>query len=114
MGVRCAIENGETLHVISLFTNEGAIILQGVNATFSGGTITNYSGTIEGLGRVTNEVFNVGSIRAEGGRLTLSAPNNSNNAGGRIEAPAGGAVFSRKAWRRVLATSPGRWHAGQQ
>jgi hypothetical protein len=94
-GGELRIENGSSLRILMApgpIGNSGTIVLKGSNATLSGDTIVNY-GTIRGLGTVNNPVTtnNLGTIRAEGGQLTLSAAGSSTT--GSIQAPDGATVF---------------------
>lgn len=92
-GGELRVDNGATLAVQSAFSSTGSIHLRGIDATMTGGTITN-TGSIFGIGRVANQVANAGgAIRAEGGQLTLAASGSTNtgfaggvDTAGRIEA----------------------------
>jgi autotransporter-associated beta strand protein len=92
-GGELRVDDGATLQVTNDFASDGTIVLAGPNATLSGGQITN-TGTIRGQGRVNNVVDNqggTGTIRAEGGTLTLTA--NHGDLEGFIEAGAGAEVL---------------------
>jgi hypothetical protein len=72
--------------------SSGSIVLQGINAALTGGILEN-SGTISGIGRITNRLNNSGVIRPEGGTLTISGLLATNTSTGSIQLPAGAAVF---------------------
>jgi fibronectin-binding autotransporter adhesin len=91
-GGELRVDDGAGLAVTNAFTTNGIIHLAGINASMSGGTITNH-GTIFGRGRLTNTLVNNGVVRAEGGVLTLVSAFSTNPAGGRLEAPAGGQLL---------------------
>ncbi len=92
VGGELRVSDSATLNVIANFTSAGAIVLHGVNAQLTGGSVTN-SGTISGIGRVSNTVVNSGVIRAEGGQLTIAGASNSNAVGAQIQVAAGNTVF---------------------
>lgn len=69
------------------------VSLQGAGAKLSGSTISNFT-AIRGAGEISNQVVNSGLIRAEGGQLTLSNPNNANLSAGQIQAGANTVRFS--------------------
>ncbi|MCC6126554.1 MAG: PEP-CTERM sorting domain-containing protein [Pirellulales bacterium] len=77
------VEDDAKLSIQTAFTNYGLIDLGGAGAVFSGGTITNLS-TIQGAGRLTNNIANNSVIRAAGGPLTLVGTA-TNAATGRLE-----------------------------
>ena len=85
------------------FTTSGVVLLSGPNASVAGATLDN-SGTIRGQGRISNSVNNFGSIRAEGGRLTLSGPGGVNGNTGQLETRAGTELF----YTQGLAENLGR------
>jgi autotransporter-associated beta strand protein len=74
-----------------LIPNQGLITLTSQSAVLAGSPINN-TGTIQGQGRITNPIsINTGTIRAEGGQLTMAAAGSTNN--GTIEVPTGATVF---------------------
>src|SRR5439155_25592649 len=73
-----------TLTVIPIFTNAGQIELHDVSANLRGGAITNNQ-TIEGVGRLSSNTVNNGTIEAIGGTLTI-AGTLSNSASGLLAA----------------------------
>jgi hypothetical protein len=91
-GGELRVDDGATLQVTSDFASDGTIVLAGPNANLSGGQITN-TGTIRGHGRINNLVQNDdgGTIRAEGGTLTLAAQTFRSD--GRIEAGPGAEIL---------------------
>jgi hypothetical protein len=91
-GGEMKVDDGAGINVLSTLYNDSTIILNGSNATFSGGTIFN-EGTILGQGRVSNSVDNDGTVRASGGTLTLTGFNFTNHPTGRIEALNDSTVF---------------------
>ena len=91
-GGEMKVDDGAGINVLSTLYNDSTIILNGSNATFSGGQIWN-EGTIIGQGRVSNQVDNDGTVRASGGTLKLSGFNFNNNPTGRIEALEDSTVF---------------------
>jgi T5SS/PEP-CTERM-associated repeat protein len=91
-GGEMRVDNGAGINVLSPLYNTGTIALNGSNATFSGGTISN-TGTILGQGRVSNQVNNDGTIRASAGTLTLAGSSLTNSGTGRIEVLNNSTVF---------------------
>jgi T5SS/PEP-CTERM-associated repeat protein len=91
-GGEMKVDDGAGINVLSPLFNEGTIVLNGSNATFSGGQISNM-GTILGQGRVSNQVDNDGIVRASGGTLTLAGHGSINHIFGRIEALNDSTVF---------------------
>jgi len=88
-GGELRIANNSTLTVTNPFSSSGGVVtLQGSNASFTGGAITN-TGTIQGAGRLTDSLVNTGIIRANGGQLIFSAAGIVNNAPGQIQAVSG-------------------------
>jgi hypothetical protein len=93
-GGEIRIQNAATLTSQLAFPNSGTVLLQGAAATLAGGAIAN-TGTISGLGRVSNVLHNAGVIQALGGTLTLAAAGKTNGAAtdsspeGEIQADAG-------------------------
>lgn len=87
-GGELRVDDGSGLQVTGAFASSGTVALKGVDATLSGGDIS-HSGTLKGVGRVTNRVLNSGTIRPEAGELTLSAASNTNTASGRIQIATG-------------------------
>jgi T5SS/PEP-CTERM-associated repeat protein len=87
-GGEIRIDTGSSLAVNSAFANSGTIVLKGATSVLSGGTVTN-TGSISGLGRVSNAVLNSGTVRAEGGLLTVAGASCTNTASGRFEVAAG-------------------------
>jgi MYXO-CTERM domain-containing protein len=69
------------------FTNNGIVAPSGVTANMSGGAIANAS-TIQGFGKMNNNVTNTGTIEAAGGTLIFTG-SVANNAGGLITASSG-------------------------
>lgn len=61
-----------SLRIGSPWTNEGTVWLEADDSLLCGGDVTN-AGLIHGRGRMASQVINAGTIRAEGGLLTLSA-----------------------------------------
>lgn len=102
-GGELRLDDNATLNVASVFASSGTIVLNGANSILNGGAIT-HTGTLRGQGRVSNVVLNSGTVRSEGGTLTLVALGNTNAAGGRIEAGAGSQVL----YSRGLATNAGQ------
>ena len=51
------------------------------------------TGTVAGIGRVSNKFVNAGILRAEGGQLTLSAADIFNSSNGQVQAATGNTVF---------------------
>ncbi|MBM4017213.1 MAG: PEP-CTERM sorting domain-containing protein [Planctomycetes bacterium] len=96
------VENASTLSVGTALANAGTVLLKGDAATLACGPLVN-TGTIRGKGRLAGAVANGGILRAEGGQLTVSGPGSTNAAAGRIEIPAGAAVF----FTQGLATNSG-------
>jgi len=84
------------------FASDGTIVLKGAGAIVAGGAISN-TGTISGLGRVSNSVSNSGTIRAEAGQLNLSGASATNTASGQIQAATGTTIF----YTQGLATNAG-------
>lgn len=107
-GGELRIQNAATLNSPLAFPNSGTVLLQGPAATIAGGALAN-TGTISGLGRVSNAVDNAGVIQAVGGTLTLSAAGCTNDAAtdtnpdGQIQAGAGAAII----FSQGLATNAG-------
>jgi autotransporter-associated beta strand protein len=66
------IAGDATLNITGAFSSAGAITLQDINASLTGGALAN-TGTISGLGRVTNALTNNGAVEALGGTLTFSS-----------------------------------------
>lgn len=66
------VGNNQTLNLAAGVENYGDVILGGSRAILSGGGFSN-NGLIAGLGRVSNDLYNYeqGTVRAEGGTLTL-------------------------------------------
>lgn len=91
-GGEMRVDNDAGINVLTPFSNAGTVVLNGSDATFSGGTITN-TGTISGQGWVSNSVTNSGTVRSSGGKLTLAGSGFTNNGTGRIEASEGFTVF---------------------
>jgi hypothetical protein len=92
-----------TLNLQPNFLNTIPISIQGGGARLVGGTITNNS-TIKGAGQIGNRILNSGVIRADGGELTLTAANNSNAAGGLLQANTGNTIT----FTSGLATNQGQ------
>ncbi len=100
-GGEIRVQNSATLTSPLAFPNSGTILLEGAAATLAGGALAN-TGTISGLGRVTNQTDNDGVIQAIDGTLTLAAAGNTNDAatgsdpGGQIQVGTGcGVIFSQ-------------------
>jgi T5SS/PEP-CTERM-associated repeat protein len=91
-GGEMRVDNDAGINVLTPFSNAGTVILNGSDATFSGGTITN-TGTISGQGWASNSVTNNGTVRSSGGKLTLAGSGFTNSGTGRIEALADSTVF---------------------
>jgi hypothetical protein len=97
-GGELRIQNAATLTSQLPFPSDGTILLQGAAATLAGGAISN-TGTISGLGRVSNSIDNGGVIQAFGGTLTLAAAGITNDVatgaspGGQIQAGSGSTIF---------------------
>ncbi|HSZ59597.1 MAG TPA: choice-of-anchor tandem repeat NxxGxxAF-containing protein, partial [Tepidisphaeraceae bacterium] len=92
VGGQILIENGGSLNSTIPFTNTGSITLNGGAAQLGGGAITN-TGTVSGVGQVSSQVLNSGTVRADGGQLILSAAGNTNAASGQLEATSGSTLF---------------------
>ena len=75
------------LAINTAWINQGQVNLLGSGAALGGATITN-NGTISGNGLVSAIVSNFGTVRAEGGTLSLEGAG-SNTAGGQIQAATG-------------------------
>jgi hypothetical protein len=75
------------LAINSAWTNLGQVNLAGSGAVLGGGTVTN-NGTISGNGVVSSAVSNSGTLRADGGTLSLEG-SDTNAAGGQIQAANG-------------------------
>lgn len=111
------IDAGQQLNVTSGFTNSGLISLRGADAMLGGGTISN-TGLIEGRGRITNVMFNLGVIRSSG-TLVLAGPVSGNGVpvsnSIRYEVPIGteilatGGILSNVG---VIAIDGGRFEVG--
>lgn len=69
------------------FTNNGIVAPGGVTANMTGGAISNAS-TIQGFGKINNNVTNTGTIEAAGGTLIFSGTI-ANSAGGILTASSG-------------------------
>ncbi len=94
-GGEIRIDAGSNLAINSSFVSSGTIVLAGAGSALSGGAVNN-SGSISGLGRVANSVLNNGTIRAEGGTLTVAGTSCTNGTAGRVEVAAGStAQFSQ-------------------
>ncbi len=91
-GGEMRVDDGAGINVLTPLFNDGTIVLNGSNATFSGDTILN-TGTILGQGWFSNSVDNDGTVRASGGTLTLAGSDFTNNSTGRIEALDDSTVF---------------------
>ncbi len=77
------IANNSTLTSGTAFPNSGTMELEGPNSALNGGAITN-SGSITGVGRISNPVLNSGEVEAEGGLLQISGAGSTDLAGGQI------------------------------
>ena len=84
------------------FASGGTIVLKGANAIVAGGAISN-TGTISGLGRVSNSVANSGTIRAEAGQLNLSGHRPRIPWAARFRRPPAASIF----YTQGLATNAG-------
>ncbi len=102
-GAELRADDGSAINVSAAFSSNGTIVVVGPNSQILGGTISNM-GTIRGQGRVSNVVINSGTVRAEGGTLTLAALGSSNGVGARIESATGTQVI----FSRGLTTNSGQ------
>ncbi|MCI0333395.1 MAG: autotransporter-associated beta strand repeat-containing protein [Planctomycetes bacterium] len=91
-GGHVEIADNSQLTSPTAFSSGGTIVLKGANSLLTGGAIAN-TGTISGLGRVSNSIANSGTIRAEAGQLNLSGASPTNTASGQIQAATGAAIF---------------------
>jgi autotransporter-associated beta strand protein len=67
------IGTSTTLTIVKPWTNGGFVELASATSNLTGGTITN-TGTIQGLGTVSNALSNGGSVESNGGTLALGGP----------------------------------------
>src|SRR5262249_44518504 len=67
----------DTLNILNNFSSDGTIVMGGSAAQLSGGVITN-TGTIRGIGRISNRILNSGIVHADPGELTLAASGSTN------------------------------------
>jgi autotransporter-associated beta strand protein len=65
------IGNSTTLTIVKPWTNGGIVQLTSASSNLTGGAVAN-SGTIQGLGTVSNAVNNTGMVEAIGGTLNLA------------------------------------------
>jgi autotransporter-associated beta strand protein len=81
-GGELLVANGDSLTVSAAaggqWTNSSIITLTGPGAALNGGSIFN-GGTISGQGRITNTIYNYGTITAVGGQLVLTALSSNNS-----------------------------------
>ncbi|MCV2361669.1 hypothetical protein LNV08_22110, partial [Paucibacter sp. TC2R-5] len=88
------IVQGGSFALAYTLKNNGQILLNSIDASVTGNTITN-SGRIEGLGQISNSINNLGTINAKGGTLTLSSTL-SNSSGGIVSASRDATIFAAK------------------
>ncbi len=74
------VGNGNNLTIVHPWYNGGIVELTSLTSNVTGGAVTNY-GTIQGLGAVSCNVTNSGSVEAAGGTLTLAGPATNSAAG---------------------------------
>jgi len=101
-GGQILIENGGSLNSTLPFANTGSITINGSAAQLGGGAITN-TGTVNGTGQISSQVLNGGTVRADGGQLTLSAAGSTNTSGGQLQTSSGATLF----FSQGLATNAG-------
>ena len=87
------VNDAATLNVITPFTSQGQIVLDGDTATLAGGAIIN-TGTISGHGRVTSAVTNAGIVRPAAGKTLVFTGGLTTNAAGRTLIDAGAEVIA--------------------
>jgi len=87
------VNDAATLNVITPFTSQGQIVLDGDTATLAGGAIIN-TGTITGHGRVTSAVTNAGIVRPAAGKALVFASGLTTNAAGRTLIDPGAEVLA--------------------
>ncbi len=97
-GGELRIADGDSLTVYAAangtFNNLSTIDLKGPDASLSGDTFDNTGvGTISGQGRITNSIYNQGTLTAVGGQLLLAGYAVSNYPGGTIRSAAGTSIL---------------------